>query len=69
MLNVLRQSKGYPLRHSQASALLEADIIINVDYLSCGKLHQEVVKVTVSKANDVTNHAHDSSGARVGLCD
>ena len=40
-----------------------------MDYLSCAKLHQEVVKVTVSKANDVTNHAHDSSGARVGLRD
>lgn len=39
----------------------------NCTHLSSGKLNQEVVKVTVSQAYDVTDHAHDCSGAAVVL--
>ena len=40
---------------------------MHMQYLSSCKLDQQVVKVTVTQPDDVTNHAHDGSGAVVGL--
>ena len=47
--------------------IVHAHIKGRQSYLPSWKFYQEVVKVTVAKADDVTNHAHDSSGAGVGL--
>ena len=66
-LNILCHPKGYPLWHSKTLPLLKADVVVNMYHLARGKFHQEVVKVTVTQTNDVTNHTHDGSGAAVGL--
>ena len=66
-LNILGHPEGHPLGHPQALPLLETDVVVHVDHLTSGELHQEVVKVTVTKTDDVTNHAHDCSGAGVRL--
>ena len=68
-LDVLGHPEGHPLRHTQAVALLEAHVVVHMHHLSRGEVHQQVVKVTVTKADDVANHAHDGCGAAVGLSD
>ena len=39
------------------------------EYLSCGKVDEDVVEVPVAQADDVADHGHDSRGPRVVLCD
>ena len=68
-LDVLCHPERNPLGDAQTLALLKADVVVHVDDLPRSKLHQQVVKVTVAEADDVTNHAHDGGGAVVGLRD
>lgn len=45
----------------------KAYVVVNVHHLSSGHVNQNVVKVTVAKANNVSHHWHDSSRSGVGL--
>ena len=36
-------------------------------YLPCGEIHQHVIQMSVSKANNVTYHRHDCSGSSITL--
>lgn len=66
-LNILCHPKGHSLRNSKTLSLLKTDVVVDMHHLACGKLYQEVVKVTIPQSNDVTNHTHDRSGSAVGL--
>ena len=45
----------------------EAHVVVDVHHLSGGHVDEDVVKVTVAEADDVTHHRHDGGGPRVGL--
>lgn len=38
-----------------------------ISYLPSCEVHQHVIQMSVSQANDVTNHRHDSSGTSIAL--
>ena len=67
VLDILGHAERNPLGHSQALALLKADVVVDVHHLARGELNQQVVEVTVPETDDVTDHAHDRRGAAVGL--
>lgn len=50
-----------------AFTFFKAHIVVNVHHLSSGHVNQNVVEVTVAKADDVPHHGHDSSGSGIRL--
>jgi hypothetical protein len=56
MPNILRQSKRHGLRDTQARALFEANVEVDVHDLAGDCIDQQVVKMAVAKPNDIADH-------------
>lgn len=57
--------QGVQVPYLQILALLKADVVIDVHNLAIGQIDHHIVKVTVTKADDVTNHRHDRNRTSV----